>query len=171
MWLSAVKIINLLWVRPSCSKLKMLEAPHLFSAKYINTLDFFCAHRRRKRGFLFLHFLCGTGKNHKCTKLKGKIIIDVTLIWFEGTGKTIPLNSILEFSILSDFKMRNVIIWHWFIKNLVGTWRHYDVMCLLGICPPPLAPPPNILNLGPPNILNLSPHNSLNLPTPMVLED
>ena len=60
-------------------------------------------------------------KNHKCTKLKGKIIINVTLISFEGTGKTIPLNSILEFSIISDFKMRNVIIWHWFIKNLVGT--------------------------------------------------
>ena len=30
----------------------------------------------------------------------------------QGTGKTIPPNSILEFSILSDFKMRNVIIWH-----------------------------------------------------------
>ena len=66
-------------------------------------------------------------KNHKCTKLKGKIIINVTLIWFEGTCKTIPFNSILEFSILSDFKMRNVIIWHWFIKNLVGTWRRNDV--------------------------------------------
>ena len=54
--------------------------------------------------------------------------------------------------------MRNVIIWYRFIKNLVGTWRRcdvitshrrqYDVMCLLGICPPPLGPP-NILNLGP----------------------
>ena len=43
------------------------------------------------------------------------------------TGKTIPLNSILEFSIISYFKMRNVIIWHWFIKNLVGTWRRNDV--------------------------------------------
>ena len=42
-------------------------------------------------------------KNHKYTKLKGKIIINATLIWFEGTGKTIPLNSILEFSIISDF--------------------------------------------------------------------
>ena len=31
---------------------------------------------------------------------------------FERTCKTIPFNSILEFSILSDFKMRNVIIWH-----------------------------------------------------------
>ena len=66
-------------------------------------------------------------KNHKYTKLKGKIIINATLIWFEGTGKTIPLNSILEFSIISDFKMRNIIIWHWFIKNLVGTWRRNDV--------------------------------------------
>ena len=28
------------------------------------------------------------------------------------TSKTIPLNSILEFSIISYFKMRNVIIWH-----------------------------------------------------------
>ena len=58
-------------------------------------------------------------KNHKCTKLKGKIIINVTkiiinvtLIRFEGTSKTIPLNSILEFSIIADFKMRNVIICH-----------------------------------------------------------
>ena len=70
-------------------------------------------------------------KNHKYTKLKGKIIINVTLIWFEGTGKTIPLNSILEFSIRSDFKMRNVIIWHWFIKSLVGastSLRRIDVV-------------------------------------------
>ena len=51
-------------------------------------------------------------KNHKCNNLKGKITINVTLILFEGTGKTIPLNSIIECSILSDFKMRNVIIWH-----------------------------------------------------------
>ena len=36
---------------------------------------------------------CGSGKNHKYTKLKGKIIINVTLISFEGTDKTIPLNS------------------------------------------------------------------------------
>ena len=95
------------------------------------------------------------------------------------TGKTIPLNSILEFSIISYFKMRNVIIWHWFIKDLVGThttskWcrcdvvtshrRHYDVMCLLGILPPlPPSPPPNILNLAPP------PPNILSLPTPMIL--
>ena len=28
------------------------------------------------------------------------------------TGKTTPLKSILEFSIISYFKMRNVIIWH-----------------------------------------------------------
>ena len=87
-------------------------------------------------------------KTHTCTKLKGRIIINETLICFEGTCKTIPFNSILEFSILSDFNMRNVIIWHWFMKSLVGTWRRndvtshrrqYDVMGLLGICPP-LAP-------------------------------
>ena len=36
-------------------------------------------------------------KNHKGNKLKDKIIINVTLIWFEGSGKTIPLNSILDF--------------------------------------------------------------------------
>ena len=29
-----------------------------------------------------------------------------------STGKTIPLTSILEFSIISYFKMRNIIIWH-----------------------------------------------------------
>ena len=180
-------------------------------------------------------------KNHKCTKLKGKIIINATLIWFEGTGKTIPLNSILEFSIISDFKrgwsggakvlgklpvlgrptnldyrrarayctcsrygwgcldifsliyhfsflspslwetaryrlkyclkgplspkqptnqpdfkMRTVIIWHWFIKNLVGTWRRNDVdatslrridvittsCACWEFAPPPLPPPP-----------------------------
>ena len=95
------------------------------------------------------------GKNHKCTKLKGKMIINETLIWFEGTGKTIPFNSTLEFSIWSDFKMRNVIIWHWLYKNLVGTWRQYDAMCLLDIWhplppPPPPPPPPNILNLPTP---------------------
>ena len=61
---------------------------------------------------LFLQFLCETGNNHKCTKLKGKIIINVTLIWFEDAGKTIPLYSILDFSIISDFKMRNAIIWY-----------------------------------------------------------
>ena len=53
-------------------------------------------------------------------------MINVTLIWFEGACKIFPFKSILEFSILSDFKMRNVIIWHWFIKNLVGTWRRND---------------------------------------------
>ena len=44
-------------------------------------------------------------KCDKSTKLKGKIIINVTLICFGRTCKTIPFNSILEFSILSDFKM------------------------------------------------------------------
>ena len=96
---------------------------------------------------IFLQFLFETGKNHKCSKLKGKIIINVTLIWFEGTCKTIPFNSILECSIFSDFKMRNVIIWHWFIKNKVGTWRRNDVMCLLEFCP---FGPPYILNLATP---------------------
>ena len=42
----------------------------------------------------------------------GKIILNVTFISFGGTGKTIPFNSILEFSIISVFKMKNVIIWH-----------------------------------------------------------
>ena len=61
-------------------------------------------------------------------KLKGKIIINATLIWFEGIYlQTIPFNSILEFSILSNFKTRNVIIWHWLLQNLVGTWRRNDV--------------------------------------------
>ena len=67
------------------------------------------------------------------------------------------------------FKTRNVIIWHWFIKNLVGTWRRNDVdatslrridvvtTSLLGICPP--LPPPPIFKPCPPNILNR--------PTPM----
>ena len=87
------------------------------------------------------------------------------------TSKTIPLNSILEFSILSYIKMRNVIIWHWLIKNLMGTRRRNDgdatllrridvvTSCACWEFGPPLGPP-KILNLGPPNILNL--------PTPMV---
>ena len=96
----------------------------------------------------FLWISMWNRKNHKCTRLKGKIIINATLIWFEGTGKTIPLNSILEFSIISDFKMRNVILWHRFIKNLVGTWRRNDVASTSYACwefappLPPLAPPP-----------------------------
>ena len=107
----------------------------------VRTWKIHCLHRRRKRGgrggggeappiiwegaqhtlcrpnnpptFSF-NFYVKQEKKHKCTKLKGKIIINATLIWFEGTGKIIPLNPILEFSIISDFKMRNVIIWHWF---------------------------------------------------------
>ena len=98
--------------------------------------------------------------------LKGKIIINVTLIWFEGTGKTSPLNSILEFSIISDFKMSNVIILHWLIKNLVGTWRRNDVdttslrridvvttSCACWEFGPPW--PPNILNLPTPMFLTI----------------
>ena len=100
-------------------------------------------------------------KNRKCSKLKGKIIINVTLIWFEGAGKSIPLNSILEFSIISDFEMRNVIISRRFIKNLVATWRIVAIDVVTTSCawwefaPPPLCPPnkpwpPNILNLPTP---------------------
>ena len=50
--------------------------------------------------------------------------------------------------------MRNVIIWHWLVKNLVGTWRRNDVDATLlrridvirtscacwEFGPPPLAP-------------------------------
>ena len=63
-------------------------------------------------------------------------------------------------------KMRNVIIWHWFIKNLVGTWRrndvdvtslrHIDIVTTSCACKEfaaPLAPPP-------PNYLNLAPQYS-----------
>ena len=58
--------------------------------------------------------------------------------------------------------MRNVIIWHWFVKNLVGTWRRNDVDAtslrridvITTSCAcwelASLAPPPNILNLAPP---------------------
>ena len=35
-------------------------------------------------------------------------------VFLEGIGINILFNSILDFTILSDFKM-NVIIWHWFI--------------------------------------------------------
>ena len=93
------------------------------------------------------------GKNHKYTKLKGKIIINVTLIRFEGTCKTIPFNSILEFSILLDFKMRNVIIWTNLLKTLcahdidVTSLRRIDVSTTSCACwefaPPPLLPPPS----------------------------
>ena len=60
------------------------------------------------------------------------------------------------------------MIWHWFIKYLVGTWRRNDVdatslrriddvttSCACWDLAPPLPPPPP----PPPNILNL--------PTPM----
>ena len=67
--------------------------------------------------------------------------------------------------------MRNVIIWHWFIKNLVGTWRPNDVdatslrrievittsCACWEFAPPPLAPQYSKPN-GPPNILNLPTH-------------
>ena len=38
------------------------------------------------------------------------MIIFVHFILFEGIGKNIPFNSILDFVILSDFKARTVII-------------------------------------------------------------
>ena len=37
---------------------------------------------------------------------------DEAFILLEGIGKSIPSNHILDFAILLDFKMRNVIIWH-----------------------------------------------------------
>ena len=103
-------------------------------------------------------------KNHKCTKLKSKLIINITLILFDGTVKTIPLNSIPEFSIISDFKMRNVTIWHKFIKTLWGhdvemtsmrrryvtstsLRRHVSVR---NMPPPPWPSPTQYLNLGSP---------------------
>ena len=70
--------------------------------------------------------------------------------------------------------MRN-IIWHWFIKNLVGTWRRNDVemtsMRRRNVASTSLrrhVPTGNLAPLGPPNILNLGPPNILNLPTPMI---
>ena len=65
--------------------------------------------------------------------------------------------------------MKNAVIWAWFIKNLVGTWRRCDVVrhidvvttsCACWEFGPPW--PPNILNVAPP------PPNILNLPTPML---
>ena len=44
--------------------------------------------------------------------MKGSVIICVHFILLEGIGKRKPFNSILDFAILSNFKMRNVIIWH-----------------------------------------------------------
>ena len=83
------------------------------------------------------------------------------------TGKTIPLNSILEFSIISYFQMRNEIIWHWLIKNLMGTRRRNDVdatsLRRIDVVPTSCA----CWEFGPPKILNLGPPNILNLPTPM----
>ena len=71
------------------------------------------------------------------------------------TGKSIPLNSILEFSIILYIKMRNVIIWHLFIKiywahdvEMTSMRRRYVASTSLrrhvpaGNLAPPLAPPP-----------------------------
>ena len=59
--------------------------------------------------------------------------------------------------------MRNIIIWHWFIKNLVGTWRRNDVdatslrridvittSCAYWEFGPPLPPPPQYSKPWPP---------------------
>ena len=67
--------------------------------------------------------------------------------------------------------MRNVIIWHWFIKNIVGTWRRNDVdatslrridVVTTSCTCWEFAAPRNILKLAPlptpPNILNLPTH-------------
>ena len=98
--------------------------------------------------------------------MKGKIKINVTLIWFKGAGKTIPFKSVLEFSIISDFKMRNVIVWHYLLKALWAhdvemTLRRIDIITTSCACwefAPPLAPP-QYSKSWPPNIRNL--------PTPM----
>ena len=95
------------------------------------------SHRRRKRGGGGQHILWPPNNPPICT------------------GKTIPLNSILEFSIILYFKMRNVIIWHWLIINLMGTRRRNDVdatslrridvvttSCACWEFGPPLPPPP-----------------------------
>ena len=37
---------------------------------------------------------------------------DVSIILFDDIGKSISFNYILDFAILSDFKIKNVIIWH-----------------------------------------------------------
>ena len=47
---------------------------------------------------IFLQFLCETGKSHKCTKLKGKMIINVTLCDLKVLAKLIL--SILFFNFL-----------------------------------------------------------------------
>ena len=58
------------------------------------------------------------------------MIIYVQFILFEGFGKNIPFNSILDFAILSDFKMRTVIIcrgWGW--ESRGGT----VIICVVGV--------------------------------------
>ena len=37
----------------------------------------------------------------------------IPFILFAGIGKSIPVDSFLDFALLSDFKMRNLIIWHY----------------------------------------------------------
>ena len=74
------------------------------------------------------------------------MIIYVHIIVFEGTGKIFPFNSILDFAILSDFKMMTVII---FEVGWEGAPRL--VFSQLKVWPL-LAPTPlsNILSLDPP---------------------
>ena len=79
------------------------------------------------------------------------------------TGKSIPLNSILEFSIILYIKMRNVIIWHLFIKiywahdvEMTSMRRHYVASTSLrrhvpaGNLAPPCPPPPQNSKPWPP---------------------
>ena len=55
--------------------------------------------------FSFDFFVKQQKGDYKCTKLKG-----VAYFLFACTGKSIPFKYIIEFAILSDLKMRNVII-------------------------------------------------------------
>ena len=65
----------------------------------------------------FVQGLCAKSKTRSQKyQVEGlNVIYKYSFILFEGIGKRIPFNSILKFAILSEFKMRNVIIWHCFI--------------------------------------------------------
>ena len=47
------------------------------------------------------------------------MMIYVHFILFESIGKNIPFNSVLDFAILSDFKMRTVIICRWLGRVII----------------------------------------------------